>query len=745
MDVRNAGPCLFFTPQRIEHLQELVREAEYQTYFGDLEDQVNQRPLRDEEDFFCGAAGHRAFDLALLDAALPGRGFGAQIPPILLRYSTLYPLQEQFGRGKRYTVKLGAPDLRAEEAEGRWHDNLVAAVEILTRCGALERGEQERLSAVFGQDPEYLGSVYVYTGMSPLWAEQALELAREFEETGRDRLAQKSVRLVEEYAVWMRHFTTGEWFGRPGGPWHDSPGILLPESLGEAELLTRLVLAYDLARPRLSAKQRDEFEDRVLRHAIETVFYDRDFHVPRNNHQWGHNAVIGLVGLCVGKERYVDYALNGAHGFFYHMREAVNRDGLNYEACFGYNLGCLGIYTPLAEAALGARGRDLYEHPRMRALLEGPPNYYFHDLGYAPVGDTGLATGFPCLLYPGFLAEAYGARYGKDSFTYAFYEALDRPQPRWTTLPEAFYRGERRFAEQGVTVEGCSLFEDTGCGVLRAPKSGVSACLSWLHNNVGHSHADGLSLVVHWEGTPVLPDSEQPHRYLDQQCQAWAKQTLAHNTVVVNQTSQEPRGYFKSNWIQEERPSVQGKVCTFAVREGRRLVRVEADKLYPGWVLTRSVCLTDAHLVDVFEVEGPESGWIDYVLHVNGKLMRASGAFERYSGALGDDAGYELLRDVQVFRERGRLVETVWEVGAGRFVSVCTRTEGADTEAFWGMGPYREGPGLPFLLVRVRGCRAAFASMVVPFTGEETAGAGRWRGEGLDREAAAVLEACARP
>ncbi|GAG26570.1 unnamed protein product, partial [marine sediment metagenome] len=208
---------------------------------------------------------------------------------------------------------------------------------------------------------------------------------------------------------------------------------------------------------------------------------------------------------------------------------------------------------------------------------------------YAPVGDTGTPKLPGPFLYPGFLADVYGARYGTDDPAYRFYQALDRPEQKWASLREEFYEGEKRFGKKGRTVQGCSLFEDTGYTVLRAPESQMDACLAWLHNNAGHAHADVLSLVLHWRGQDLLPDAGHSHAYLDYLSQAWDRQSVAHNTVVLNQTSQEPRGDFRSDWIQEERLSVRGELRRLSVQQGkRRLARVEGDKLYPGWQMART-------------------------------------------------------------------------------------------------------------------------------------------------------------
>ncbi|GAG43815.1 unnamed protein product, partial [marine sediment metagenome] len=210
-------PPLFFTPDRIRHLQGLVREPEYQGYFGNLEEQVDEHPLAEEADYLSGAAAKRAFDLALLDVVFPGKGFDRKIPPILLHYADLYPLEKRFGRDKLYSVRLAAsPDEEHAEAEAQWYQNILAAVEILGDCGAVDHKQKDELLEPFGRDPEYLKSVYVYTGLSPVWAERALQSAQHFKETGDRQSAQRALHLVEEYARWMRHFLTGEWFGRAG-------------------------------------------------------------------------------------------------------------------------------------------------------------------------------------------------------------------------------------------------------------------------------------------------------------------------------------------------------------------------------------------------------------------------------------------------------------------------------------------------------------------------------------------------
>lgn len=125
----------------------------------------------------------------------------------------------------------------------------------------------------------------------------------------------------------------------------------------------------------------------------------------------------------------------------------------------------------------------------------------------------------------------------------------------------------------------------------------------------GHQHGDHLNLILWAHGRELLNDIGYTHSAW----RAWVVRSLAHNTVVIDQTNQHTAG-------------IGGNVTLFAPLSAD-LQAVEAQSLvaYPGRaseyrrrLLVVGVGAADAYLVDVFRVAGGSRH--DWVLHGSADL-----------------------------------------------------------------------------------------------------------------------------
>jgi hypothetical protein len=154
--------------------------------------------------------------------------------------------------------------------------------------------------------------------------------------------------------------------------------------------------------------------------------------------------------------------------------------------------------------------------------------------------------------------------------------------------------------------------DEGGLGILRAGKNKDQQCvlLKATAQGMGHGHFDRLNLLYYDNGVEVFSDygaarflnieTKSGGEYLPEN-KTWAKQTIAHNTVVVDQTS-----HFASelNKAQTKHPQL---IC-FNSKKDLQLVSAEEKNAYQGVDMTRTLALVNLKelerplLIDIFKI-----------------------------------------------------------------------------------------------------------------------------------------------
>ena len=199
---------------------------------------------------------------------------------------------------------------------------------------------------------------------------------------------------------------------------------------------------------------------------------------------------------------------------------------------------------------------------------------------------------------------------------------------------------------------------------------------------LGHGHFDKLHFLYFDNNQEIVSDygaarflnieAKYGGHYLPEN-NAWAKQTIAHNTVVVDETSQ-----FNGDWrvAQESAPTV----AFFDVSDELKITSASINDAYKGTALSRTMAMvTDPSMefpfiIDVFKVEGDSTQQYDLPLHYQGQLISHNVELEVDASALsqlGDDNGYQYLWD----RGRGSFTSDLGQMtwlNNGRFYTYST-------------------------------------------------------------------------
>ncbi len=334
----------------------------------------------------------------------------------------------------------------------------------------------------------------------------------------------------------------------------------------------------------------------------------------------------------------------------------VDRDGAGDEAAPSYNFGWMTYFERCAEVLSRYpkyTRHDLYrDFPRFRKMYRLP--YLITALDrYTPrIGDTGR-TGDPGMTSVNLPLALKAFRLFKDPFYAQLAYKLngDRVEGLHTPVfdedPEAVQReiaeivrerGELRLDSTHLNGYGFAMFRSReGEGRRSCESSGVGdeRRAAWLYygRTWGHGHWDRLNYGFYYRGMDILPDLGYPE-YADQRWPAragWTKNTISHNTVVVDRKAQEA--------------SFGGRCLAYADAGGVRMIDVRSPDAYPGVQEYRRTFIgidtspAESYLVDMFRV----AGGADHVLsfHAGEGEVEAEGLDLR-AQARGTYAGEEI-------------------------------------------------------------------------------------------------------
>jgi oligo-alginate lyase len=552
--------------------------------------------------------------------------------------------------------------------------------------------------------------------------------------TGETRYATWVGRVLEQYA--------GMYPALGAHPMsrNQAPGKLFHQSLNEANWLVAVSIAYDCVYDALTPAQRTRIERDVLRVMADwmSVRQAREFDRIHNHGTWA-TAAVGMLGLVIDDSSYVTRALYGTTGdkrggFLKQLDQLFSPDGWYMEGPYYIRYALLPFYQ-FAEAVERVRPREriyAYRDSILKRSLYAAVQSAFPNGAFPPINDASRTMGVDAPEVVMALNLAY-ARYGSDRNLLAVAQ-----QQGQVTLTSAGATVARDLAASRPapalawrSVEFTDGTDGTrgGTGILRSG-IGANATMVLMKYGVhgeGHGHFDKLHISVFDNGREVVPDygfarwiniePKSGGRYLPEN-DSYAMQTVAHNTLVVDERSQndarEPAAEAMSgtrHFFEVQSPSVQA-------------MSARADGYWPGVRVQRTVLmLRDRRLphpvvVDLVRAVSDSVHQYDWPLHFRGQLITTNVRYRADATSrvtMGAAHGYQHL-----WREAaGRTDSTIrmtWLDGA-RYYSVLTAAAQGTDVAFARTGASDSLFNLvvePMLMIRRRASTQLFASVIEP-------------------------------
>jgi len=371
--------------------------------------------------------------------------------------------------------------------------------------------------------------------------------------------------------------------------------------------------------------------ERVLIEGLRGIREDR---IVGNYGMHQHAAMIVLKALDRDDvtEEWLDLLLNNPRGGYHHqgisyaMDNFVYRDGVAYENAPGY---CFTWIRNLLKVAhhLGSLGHTYPHRERLRRMAEVPERMMC--LGrYTPaIGDSGSVSSGSIVLRNDDArraCELFGtgefARSASGSFE--CYEDLFR-EPAGDAGKDPHKK--RRLSSDCLPGYGLVILRSAGL-----------ECSMFFGRKNGHGHHDRLGIELFGCGEKLTPDLGYPQFAAESKAPpAWERNTIAHNTVTVNERKQDN--------------GCAGWLRAFHPRGFVEMAEAEANRSYDCTdSYTRTIAIIDREepfFVDIFRVSGGSAH--DYSIHGKpGDFTTGGVTLQNRNGTLaGPDIAFAHLYD----------------------------------------------------------------------------------------------------
>jgi len=447
-----------------------------------------------------------------------------------------------------------------------------------------------------------------------------------------------------------------------------SPGRIFWQALNDANWLVYTGMAYDLIYNSLSLSERKTIEDGAFKPEVEFITKDLKnwFNLIHNHGVWAC-AGVGIVGIATNNKEYVDMALygtgkNGKSGFIAQMDGLFSPDGYYTEGPYYVRYAILPYYL-FANALKNARPQlKVFEYRNkilLKALLSGLQQTNL-DGAFFPLNDALKEKDYTSNELITAIDIAWNV-YGKDNGLLVVAKKQDRVllNKGGVSIAASIAQGKNipeYYPYQTVEYADGVKGDEGGVSVLRNGKGKDLTTLIYKYTSHGlsHGHFDKLNINLYDKGNEILTDYgsvrfigvEQKYggRYLPEN-KTYASQTIAHNTLVLDETS-----HFNGKENDAEKYHSE-KLFSDISDPNVQVVAARENNAYKDADLQRTIYMLQLpggkkFIVDVFNATSAEKTQFDLPFQYNGQLISASFKYnysEKAQETFGKKNGYQFL------------------------------------------------------------------------------------------------------
>jgi hypothetical protein len=415
------------------------------------------------------------------------------------------------------------------------------------------------------------------------------------------------------------------------------PGRLFWQTLNDSVWLVSAVQGYDAIRDTLSAADRATIDNKVFRPMADFLSGTPENFDKIHNHATWAVAAVGMTGYVLRDPTYVDKALKGSRrdgsaGFLKQVDQLFSPDGYYEEGPYyqRYALAPFILFANAIERNAPEQGifkrRDGVLLKAVDALVQTSYGGYFF-----PINDAILDKGLDTEELVAGIDIAYAQTADARLLSVA------KAQKRVLLSPEGLQVAQALAQDKATPFDFVpTLLRDGPEGtegalaILRmGGADGQALVMKNTKQGMGHGHFDKLNWLFYDNGQRVVTDYGAA-RFLNIEAKSggiylpentsWARQTIAHNTLVVNEQS-----HFGGDWKKGQ--ALAPTPLLFATGHDTQIASARMVGAYDGVAFTRTQALLshpalgEPVVLDLLRVTGSKAARYDLPLHFNGHIM----------------------------------------------------------------------------------------------------------------------------
>ena len=447
-----------------------------------------------------------------------------------------------------------------------------------------------------------------------------------------------------------------------------SPGRIFWQALNDANWMVYAGMAYDLVYNSLSVAERKKIEDGAFKPEVDFFIHDlKEWFDRLHNHSVWACAGVGIIGIASNNKEYIDIALHGTGkdgktGFIAQMDNLFSPDGYYTEGPYYVRYAILP-YILFANALNNTSpSLKIFEHrdkilqkALMTCLQQTNTNGVFFPMNDA-IKEKDYTTN-EIVTAINMEWKAYGSNEGW--LTIAKKQNRVMLNKGGVAIASALAKNKNispyfpyKTIESTDGVKG----NEGGISVIRNGKENglTSLIFKYASQGMGHGHFDRLNINFFDKGNEIIQDYgsarfigiEQKYggRYLPENT-AYAAQTIAHNTIVVDEAS-----HFNGNSDLGEKTHAQ-KLFSDISNPSVQVVGAKEENAYKNNTLQRTVYMLQLPqgkkiMVDIFNAVSDEEHQYDLPFQYNGQFINASFTYNantKKQETFGTKNGYQFI------------------------------------------------------------------------------------------------------
>lgn len=446
---------------------------------------------------------------------------------------------------------------------------------------------------------------------------------------------------------------------------NQSPGKLFWQGLNDSVWLVYTIQAYDCVFDFISESDRKDIETNLFEKIVHffTVEDNYTFNLVHNHGTWSV-AGVGMAGLVMNKPEWVKEALystnlDGTGGFMKQISDLFSPNGYYAEGPY-YQRYALLPFVVFAQALENNRpDLKIFEYKdgvllKAVAMLMQLTN---NDGHFYPLNDDIKEKSWvtPEMVFASNIV--YARTHDKQLLDMAGKNGKVMLSSQGLDVAKSIANNEtQQFVRKSMIVRDGADGKQGGIALLRAGNGieQTSLVMKYASQGMGHGHFDRLSFSLYDAGNEIVSDygaarflnveAKDGGRYLKENS-SWAKQTVAHNTMVINGKSQ------YNGKVSEGEKYHPSLLFSDLKDQAFQIVSAVDSNCYKGSVLQRTMALVnDKHgrfIIDLFRIENKDKETIcDLPFFYQGQMISASFPYEKSlteMKVLGKENGYQHL------------------------------------------------------------------------------------------------------